>query len=172
MLKQLSNLVLAFSLIAGGWGCVLAAALCGHTDCSTSSDSAGHGSHAPEVDESVGRGAHGGHAAADDHGGHPEHGPATVEQSEHDSPHETRPSGRWVPDVSPCGHCVSGPRPLSSSVSEQQAGQPQRQDGAGVNVTARRVAPPERGFTPLVIPSQGAPPGRVSTHVLNSVFRI
>lgn len=184
MIRQLSNLVLAFSLVAGGWGCVLAAALCGHPGCAPSGASAGHGSRASELSEAAGHGAHEGPSGSDAHAEHSEHDSSAAEHSGHDSSDEAPPAAGMVtpnPDLplsrltsgaAPCGHCVGGPGPRRSTTSERQANQPQRLDGAGDPLPTRQYTPPDTAFVRDVIPSQGAPPGLVSAHILNSVFRI
>jgi hypothetical protein len=183
VIRQFPNLVLTFSLIAGGWGCALAAAFCGHPGCGPSVVSAGHGQSVPGGGGAAGHGEHEGHPGADAHAGHSEHDSSAAEHSGHDPSGETLPdagqstpatdlpTARLAPGTAPCGHCVGAPGQRSTK-AERQADQPQRQDHAGDPPQTRRFILPDTTFVREVIPYQGAPPGRVSAHVLNSVFRI
>jgi len=169
--------------MAGGWAFVLAAALCGHPDCAPFVASAAHASHDPQaVRESAGRGAHDEHAKADVAANHTEHdsavghcgrdsggGAASADQNQLSS--ESRAS-RLTSGDAPCGHCVEDSGPRDSFAPARQAERPQRQGLVCEPPRTRLNTPLESGFVRDIIPSQGAPPGRASTHLLNSVFRI
>jgi hypothetical protein len=165
---------LAVSLVAGGWSYALAAVFCPHAGCAPAVASAGHASHG----EAGAAAEHGSQKEHDSHNGH------EAEGQGHDAPVAaqdaacgTAPAARGRslggPHDDSCGHCVGRPAPKNASEAGRQAEQPRRQDDGVATVLVADPKPlPDRRFVREVIPSQGAPPGRVSPHLLNSVFRI
>lgn len=160
MLRQLSNIGLALSLLAGGWcGALAAAALCPHAGCHThaaareSAHSHEHGSPAPE----------GHHAAVADASDHHAHGQtAPVESSSLLSSHDQS-----------CAHCMG--RPEAPASGRERRALQAKDDGRGDAPPVSAVAaPPDSPFHRKVTPHQGAPPGGPAArrHLLISVFRI
>jgi hypothetical protein len=161
---------------------VLAAALCGHTGCAPSEVVAGQDSHTADVDASAHE-THEGHPEAPGHGDHAEHDSSAAEHSEDGSPGTDAPAVQetsfpylsqylLASGAGPCGHCMSDPGPLKTTASERQAEQPRRQNDSVTAPPTCKTSPPDCSYVREVIPSQGAPPGRVSAYVLHSVFRI
>ncbi len=161
VLRLLLNTGIALILIAGGCCDSLAAAACLHPGCgavaAAPAHSPSHGDGVQAGHHEVGHGEPGGH----------DHGTAAPSGA-------VRPSGASITGShdSSCDHCMSRSEP-DTAAPERRACRPK--DGG------REAAPPARvaaamqrvNFTPEVIPSQGAPPGRgVRTHLLLSVFRI
>jgi hypothetical protein len=167
VLRQLSNIGLALSLLAGGWcGALAAAALCPHAGCRTqatapaSADSHEHGSPAPA----------GHHAAVADASDHHAHGQASPSEAG-TSPVES--SSLLSSHSQSCAHCMGRPE-APASARERRALQA-KDDGRGdAPPEAGVVEPPAPSFHRKVTPHQGAPPGGPAArrHLLISVFRI
>lgn len=167
MLRQLSNIVLALSLLAGGWcGAVAAAALCPHVGCGSqaaapkSAGSHEHGTPAPA----------GHHAAVADASGHHAHEQASPSGTGAD----TVESSSLLPSHDrSCDHCMG--RPDAPASGRERRALHSRDGGRGDAPPASGVvASPAPSFFEKVTPHQGAPPGGTPArrHLLISVFRI
>ena len=167
MLRQLSNIGLALSLLAGGWcGAVAAAALCPHVGCRTQAAApASAGSHEHGTPA---RGGH--HAAVADASDHHAHGQASPREAGAGSVESL--SLLSSHDQS-CAHCVGSPEAPASggerrALQSRDGGRDDAPPASGV------VALPTPSFFEKVTPHQGAPPGSPAArrHLLLSVFRI
>lgn len=172
MARKLFNFCLAWALVLGCWGGILAAAACRHAGCVTAAA-------APEHD-----GAHGAHspaetheaASTEDHCAHAEakQGRAQEKPAVEQLPHESVASGNSLssPHDTFCFHCVGrpeAPRPTKFEWSPNSAGKVEKDSALRV---LRHPAAPPRLFVREITPAQHAPPFSPERHLLLGVFRI
>lgn len=172
MARKLFNFSLAWALVLGCWGGVLAAAACPHLGCETAAaapaEAAVHGGHsAVETREPAGR---------EDHCA-----PAGVERGRAAGPAEAGRRGPESEDLRvailaprgpSCSHCVGrrpAPTPAKSDWQFSPAGEAGK-DSAPQGVG--HLPSPPRVFVREVIPAQHAPPARPGRHLLLGVFLI
>ena len=172
MARRLVNFCLAWTLVLGCWGGVIAAVACPHLGCETPSGTPEHSAHGEHpADE--------GHASddAENHSAHEE--TAASDVAVPPGPWQD-PVGSAVPAVGSsgghdgnCSHCVGRPEVPPSPNLEWQS------DSAGKSVkyAAPRAAPqavaPSAAHAREITPAQHAPPGSADRLLLLlSVFRI
>ena len=176
-MRQFINTGIVFALLAGSWGCALAASLCPHAGCWTSSPAAAHDHESarraatPESHEPHGAPvrAEGGHSHVSSHEGHSLEAAAP-------SPASSSPGdGASLLDRhdGSCSHCMGRSESPQRATTERKALQLGRHGHAeSPGVVGPRLLP-EVSFAPDVLHSHGAPPGPgVHRHLLISVFRI
>jgi hypothetical protein len=158
----------------GCWGGVLAAAVCPHTGCETTTTapaageaSATHGDHGPACDKVVIPEDHSGHVSAHEgHAGKPDNGDQqqfspvglhTIVPKQHDQF---------------CSHCMGRPEAPPSPYSEWQSNSARRAGSYAAPIAAVQVESPTPVYLRLITPAQHAPPGTSDRHLLLNVFRI
>ena len=172
MARKLLNFCLAWTLVLGCWGGVIAAVACPHVGCETMSaaadGNAAHGEHSSaEGHESAAPEEHSAHT--DDHEGHAAE-PTSHGQSQPDAVKLTAGvSGAHDPR---CTHCVGGSGAPPSSKFERQTA-PVNKAGKGLAAhAALKVVAPAAAHAGRLMPAQHAPPGVPDRLLLLSVFRI
>lgn len=172
MARKLVNFCLAWTLVLGCWGGVLAAAACPHVGCETPAAApqhpAGHGEHSSVESQDA--------AVAEDHSAHHEghrgHGaePANGEQLR---PEPAVSAGVVSdPHEQSCAHCVGRPEAPPSSGNEWRANSAHKPVKDAPSHTALQTLAPSAAHLREIVPAQHAPPGRSDRHLLLSVFRI
>lgn len=170
--RKLINICLAWTLVLGCWGGVLAAVACPHRGCETkaaaTSQAATHYGHqsneeqaAPgHEDHPVHKAGHRGHAAA----------PSATEQSRPELSESARAASRAHDPC--CSHCVGRPDAPPSPKFEWQY---RAAEGGGKDA-APQVAPkfsaPSAAHQREISPAQHAPPRVSDRHLFIGVLRI
>ena len=165
MTRRLVNIGIVLALVLGCGGTTFAAALCPHSDCLTAAG--------PTADSASDRA----HEAAGD--SHHAHSTEAVEGHHHDARTDAQPEGaprrqaslRNSHDSS-CDHCVGRRQSTPAAELKRQSNAPKRDDRVADLPSSRPLDAPVTDFVQEITPHQGAPPGRASRHILNSVFRI
>jgi hypothetical protein len=159
------NIGILLALLLSGGGGSLAASLCPHADCAPAAGSVMMP--AAEHHGEASGGEHHGHApeVAEDH-----HLDASPDMRQI-APPATRQGVQSTHDRS-CDHCVARRPAAPASELERRLDAPKRDDRVAPAPSARPVSAPAAAFVSEVTPHQGAPPGRISRHILNNVFRI
>lgn len=165
MARKLVNVCVAFALMAGCWGGVLAAAACPHLECETAATepegASAHDDHAGE------RGSHS--ASPEDHSGHSADSPAR-DQSQPGPDHlRARASGGHDQD---CAHCVGAAEAPPSRPFEWQPNSFKNSGKLTAPRAAQQVTAPAVVLAREITPAQHAPPRQTGRHLLLSVFRI
>jgi hypothetical protein len=158
------------ALALGGWGGVLAAALCPH----------GAGMVTANLSARVPAKTHA-HASCHDEG-------TATDAASNASSHEALESVEAIPSpdeeshalarpAQSCSHCISH-RSLPTSPVNAREAQAAREDAGSRAAAAppppvNGYAPPAAGFISAIVPTQGAPPGPLARrHLLLSIFII
>ena len=171
MARKLVNICLAWTLVLGCWGGVIAAVACPHMGCETASASVGHGAHGERASDE-------GHAPADaeDHSAHGEahQEPATEAPAPDRSASESvaPAAGASGGHDGTCSHCVGRPGAPPSSAFEWQADSARKLVKYAAPHAAPRVLAPSPTHAREITPAQHAPPGGADKLLLLSVFRI
>lgn len=169
MARKLVNFCLAWTLVLGCWGGVLAAAACPHKGCETASaaphQTTAHAEHlsAASHDSDGGEG-HSAHAGA--HKGHAAEPPAAE---------PSRPELAQLTDGTRapyCSHCLGRPDAPPSPKFEWQSDSVKKAGKDAAPHVAPEVSAPLAAYVREITPAQNAPPGRSDRHLLISVFRI
>lgn len=169
------------ALLLGGWGGIVAAALCPHAG---SSSSGAHscfperktGEHSAK-DSILDASGHGQHARKAEESDESCHSPkrATEKDKTHAdaAPHDTLPTKISSRGAGLCAHCAGRPaNPPSSSVA-RESNETRRGHEQQAGTTRPLVAPRAPAFTSQITPKQGSPPGVSSRRfVALNVFRI
>jgi hypothetical protein len=163
--SRLVNIGIALALMLGCGGSTFAAALCPHAECFTAA-----GPTVAPASDGAGEGTRDSHHA---------HSTGAVEGHHHDAPAEAQPEGAPRPLSSllgshnnSCDHCVGRRQSTPASELKRQSNAPKRDDRVAALPLSRPHDLPVTDFVQEITPHQGAPPGRASRHILNSVFRI
>ena len=165
MRSRLVNIGVLLVLVLSGGGGSLAASLCPHADCAPASGSV------------LGPAAeHHGEASGDEHHGHtPEAAAGQHLDASPDMRHIAAPATRQGVQSTherSCDHCTARRPAAPASELERRLDAPKRDERVAATPSGRTVSAPAAEFVSEVTPHQGAPPGRISRHVLNNVFRI
>ena len=156
----------------GCWGGVLAAVVCLHTGCETSTPAAGeasatHGDHGTTCGNMVKPEDHSGDVSS--HEGH------TGELTD-GAWQQFRPAGLHtvarVQHEQSCAHCVGRPESPPAPYSEWQSNSVKRGVNFAAPVAAVQVDSPAPVYPRKITPAQHAPPGSSDRHLLLKVFRI
>lgn len=174
MARRLVNFCLAWTLVLGCWGGVLAAAACPHVGCEPTALVA------PDQVPSHAEHQHGeahGTAVAEEHSAHGEahHGHAE-ESSARDESHpktaESAVSTSGAHDPC-CSHCMGRPEAPPSSKFELDSNPLKKAGRDATPQVALRLSAPDSVHVREITPAQHAPPGRADRHLLLlNVFRI
>lgn len=172
MARKLFNFCLAWTLVLGCWGGVLAAVVCPHVGCETGTAAREHAGTDSEhstdgIHESAGAQSHTDHAE-----NHQEH----AEKSRAFEEAPPKPQGLRSLASSPhdpsCIHCVGGPQSPPSTKSEWQFNSAKKAEKGSAPPAARHLPAPSRAFVMEITPAQHAPPAKPGRHLLLSVFLI
>lgn len=169
MARKLVNICLAWAIVLGCWGGVVAAVACPHVGCETAVTAPDHG------------GLHGGDVSHD--------AASAEETSAHPADHhghsaESRPAEQAQPGLvtsvagdsgahdSRCSHCVGRPDTPPSSKFERQPAPVGKDGKVPAALASPKVAAPAASHALRIKPAQHAPPGSQDRHLLLGVFRI
>lgn len=158
------------ALALGGWGGVLAAAMCAD------------GWHLSGAGHSCCEGRHGDEEGHQEAWGRSEHAPATdttrhcPEDSRQgegdDAPLDAQVGGLRNNPAGSCAHCVARSEDRTTAQSLRGSGQEREQRDALRPSVRALVIKHSPSFTPSIIPKQGAPPGGNERRLMLSVFLI
>ncbi|MCA1620510.1 MAG: hypothetical protein LC795_14615 [Acidobacteria bacterium] len=163
------NFCLAWTLVLGCWGGVIAAVACPHMGCGTAASAhagvdhgdAGAGDHDHDMPASEGH--------SDEHVEHVEETPSQGRSLLGDvGLNSLSPAGH---DLN-CTHCVARPEVPPSPKFDFQTGSFKKGAESAAPAAAPRVEAPSSVFPREITPAQHAPPGRSDRHLLLNVFRI
>lgn len=158
MSRKLLNFGLAWCLLLGCWGGVLAGVVCPHEPCHAASDAA------------AGRGGHSSAGGGEDHSEHAQTHEGHAEEPTHDAAESWHASRGHDPR---CAHCVGGPEVPPAAKFEWQSGTFKKGAGDAATHAPLRLASPAAPPAREIIPAQHAPPGNSDRQLLLlNVFRI
>lgn len=172
MARKLFNFGLAWVLVLGCWGGVLAAAACPHVGCETAAaapvEAGTHGAHsAVETREPAVAGDHCARAKAGQ--GHAAQPP----DAGRDRPESEDLRGTVLaPRGTSCSHCVGRRQEPPSTKSDWQFNSARKVEKDSAAPAVGRPQAFSRAFVREVIPAQHAPPPKPGRHLLLGVFLI